>query len=337
MPSIFEDPVILQGAEDEWEGLLYECSYAGIRIDVMSTRDSNGRALAPFESINVDGASIDDNGAAPRVVTARVGFFRVADNDRPTSRFHQFRAAVHTSKVAKEPEVFVHPITGAMKVFVGQFDWSASAEERETIWVDCSFHEHRQQAPTWDPESGAPALISAEEVAATAAAVDASVETFNTGRSTADRLQSAVPQECATTIARWQELDDNAQPIYTSRSVHHELTALSDKLQALTDEWELATDVSRYEILVSLNALHASIRRAARVVLEDTPRIVEFRIVAPMPLLPFLARTYGARMAETMAEQFMRLNVIPNPARLETGLVLRGPSREAASSVRSAR
>lgn len=323
MPSLFEDPI---GTEDAWSSLLFECSYGGTRIDILSTSDENGRILATYEFPHRDGAQLEDMGAQPRITHARLVFFQVTPDDNPHERFYFFKALADQG----EAQAFVHPITGTYRARVGDLTWSADAENRSEIIVDCTFHEDSEIPAEFELGAGVPSTVGIDEVDASAGLVDVSVDDYNAQQveSGARRfvpLETDLTSESVALVRTWSEIDrtDPTTLGSFSRSVYLDLVAMNNKLQALVEEWELATDLDRYPIMIALNDLNFTMRQAAQAVIDDSPRIFEIRVDAPIALLALAANTYGAADAEMRADQITRLNDIPNPARIEAGTILK--------------
>ena len=57
-----------------WEQTLLECSFRGVKFDVVATRDHVGRAISVAEYPYQDGAALDDQGAKGRQVRVKAIF-----------------------------------------------------------------------------------------------------------------------------------------------------------------------------------------------------------------------------------------------------------------------
>lgn len=300
-------------AEDIWERQLHEASFGGVRIDVLSTRDTAGRALAIYKYPHVDGADTEDMGGEPRITSAQLIFFPVSPQDDPYDRFLTFKTFVDSGEVLE----FIHPLTGAYDARVEEFEFEAKAEERDTIRVTCTFIEHSTAQAIFDAGPGAPAPAGLEQVSGTADELSAAI-------AAAGLAASTTPDECVTAVERWV-----SDATVTAREIDLELVKLSNKVAAMNEQYALATDPSRWTILRHVTMLNYQLRRAAESVTATTPRIIEITIQQAIPLLVLCARTYGAAEAMFRYEQVMKLNDIRNPARLEPGTVLRAQSPRA--------
>lgn len=319
---------------DLWETQLVECSFGGIRIDVQSTEDAAGRVVVTHQIPHREGAPVRDQGAEPRTTRCKIIFFRVDENDDPRERFYFFKAAVDLGKT----QTFKHPITGSYKAKVGAMTWSAAAEPREVINVECTFHEDSNVPATFEEEGGTALGVGLAEVEASAAALDDSLVEVNAelGDDT-DLLTSDVGSDSVATVAGWEAATASADDPLTARRVNLELVALSNKISAETDRLALALYPERYPIARSLSNLHHNLRRAAAVFTQESPRIIEITVLAPTNVYTLAARTYPGENAEQRAEQILNLNDIPNPARIEVGTRLKAYAKKTSTRLRSPR
>jgi len=314
-------------SEDIWEDLLFECSFGGVRADCQSTSDDSGRAIVPQVRIGGDGASIDDEGAEPRVTRLRLIFFQLAPDDNPHERFAFFFQAAQQGTV----QTFIHPITGQYKGKIGEFSWSATAEERATITVDCTVHEHSDVPAVFDIGAGSPTTVGPEAVAADAGLVDDELGLVNDDLDPDGQLDDdGLIDETVETTAGWQDLveDPDVEVGDLSRQINNDLRSLNDKLQQLIDDWDLATDVSRYQLLVALQNLHYTVGRCADTFLVTTPKTFEARVGdIEISLLQLLLKLYGsASKARDNYDAAISLNEIENPGRLDPGTTLTLPA-----------
>jgi hypothetical protein len=147
-------------------------------------------------------------------------------------------------------------------------------------------------------------------------------------------LSTTVHEDALELAETWEAAEPGA---LTSRDVTMALNSLTNDLEREMDRLELATDLDRWPVLQAFNRLLYSVRKAAETVITDTPRIVDWRPLAPTSLFAFCQRTYGADEAEERADQIERLNDIKNPARIEAGTVLKVPAASSSPRLRSPR
>jgi len=318
-------------AEDKWGSTLFECSWGGVRLDVQSTSDAGGRALFTARRPHRNAHPVRDMGGEPRVSRCRIVFWPVDATDDPLERFYFFKALVDNG----DTRTFVHPISGRFRAKVGELSWSADSEERDTITVECSFHEDDDEPAVFEAGAGAPVSTGVEEVSAAAADVNLALADFNAEQLAADEdweaLETTVTTEAVELAEEWEAGAD----ALSQREVALDLVAISNKIQEETDRLELATNLDRHPIMVALSDLHAQLRNAADAVFVESPRLIEITVTAPMSLWMLCSETYGADQAEDRVEQIIRLNDILNPARLEAGTRLKAYAATSSSQLRT--
>ena len=106
---------------DEWGDLLFEASYGGLLLDIISTDDDVSRALAIHKFPFRDGAVLQDVGAEPRQTTVSIIFLPIpTQDDNHINRLTTFLTLVNEGV----PQSFVHPLTGDDELyFVVEFLW----------------------------------------------------------------------------------------------------------------------------------------------------------------------------------------------------------------------
>lgn len=313
-------------AEDQWETFLLAASFGGVPIDIQETSDSMGRALARHTYPYRDGTDLEDVGSEPRTTECRIVFFGTGDGDDIRARISAFLAAVNSGRA----QTFVHPITGAYKARASNVQMSAAAEPRDTVMISCTFEEDTTEPAVFDVSSGAPSSTGAEAVASASKALDDALlevqaeDLINNDGVLSDDLAEpiTVGATATATVAKWS---DPASALNV-RDVTNQAVTLTRQIEAEVERLELATDVSRYPLIRAFTDLQAAVRKAAQAVAATSPRIVEFTVTAPIPLIILCARTYGAEDAAAREEEILQLNDIRNPARLEPGQKIAGPS-----------
>src|SRR5262249_32728315 len=107
------------------------------------------------------------------------------------------------------------------------------------------------------------------------------------------------------------------------------------RIQVMTDELEVATDLSRYPVMVALVNLSYSLRRAAQIFAQAAPQLFTFTVEAPTPLLILAAQVYGAAEAPARVDEILSLNDSRSPARVERGTVITAQAPSTTAGVRS--
>lgn len=319
---------------DLWLKQLVECSFGGIRLDVQTTEDEAGRVLSTHLIPHRDGAPVRDQGAEPRTTRCRIIFFQTSPDDDPRERFYFFKAKADEGAT----QTFVHPISGRYRAKIGAFTWSAAAEPRDVIMVECTFHEDSDVPATFIAGGGAALGAGLAEIQASSRALDDSLVEVNAELpDDATPLSSTVGTSAVSKVEAWQASTGDLEDPLTLRRVNLELVALSNEISKETDRLALATHPERWPIARALTNLHHNLRRAAAVFTEESPRVFEITVNAPTNIFTLAARTYPGEDAEQRAEQLMNLNDIPNPARLEAGTRLKAYAAKTSTRLRSPR
>jgi len=300
---------------DQWADQLYQSSYGGVRLDVLSTQDDLSRALARYKYPHRDGADVEDMGGEELVTHCRVIFFP-RDGQDARQAFLDFIAVTKTGLT----QTFVHPLFGERRCKVGHIGAEAEFGTRDTIMVDVEFIEDKTEAGFFSAGAGAPVASSVAEVSTIAADVDDGLVDVNDGLIEDDEepISTTVHTDALAAVTQWDENDS-----LTERDVRFQAATLANKIAAETDRLELATDVSRYPIVTAFTRLHWAVRRAAEAFIQRTPRLFEITVAAPRPLLVIAAETYGADQAADRYEQLLSLNDVRTPNRVPRGTVLK--------------
>lgn len=298
---------------DQWADQLYEASYGGLRIDVLSLQDDLSRALARYKYPHRDGADVEDMGAEEWTTRARVIFFP-RDGQNARDVFEEFMAIVQRG----ESQVFVHPLFGEHDVKVGQLGTAIAAELRDAIMVECEFVEDTADATIFEPGAGLPVTSSIDEVTAISGDIDDGLVQVNEREDLDEPLTTTVGADAIAEITSWEE-DDSI----TERDVRFGAATLAGKINSETDRLELALHVERYPLVTAFARLHWAVRRASEAFIQRTPRLMDITVRAPTPLLVIAARTYGADQADARYQQLLELNDVRKPNRVPAGTVLK--------------
>lgn len=301
----------MAATKDIWSDYLSTASYGGIEIDVVATVDTIARSIVSHTYARRDGGDLIDFGAEPRVTECRILFFeRSPDKENPSELNHLQRYAAFCAVVARgTPQPFVHPITGQYTALVENFTSEASAEDPNTIDVSCSFVEDTTSPAVYTtrPLDAGVAAVATEALLLDAAAVDA-------GLSPSGAAISALVDgwDAGTT---------------TVREVNAQMAAITQTVDDAIDEYELATDPSKYYLYRSYQRLHYSARRAAELFKESQPQIYSVTLTADKPLRVLVAENYGALDLEARYSQIVNLNDLDDPTLIKAGTTLRVPAR----------
>lgn len=320
---------------DVWSSVVFRASFAGLTLDILSTRDTFRRSLAKHEYPNRDGARIQDMGGLARVCESLVIFYeRAAGPEDPfyfasTNHLQRAEAFVNAAQIG-QPREFVHPLFGTFPALVENLDVSAVGESRDQVSVMATFIEQGL-----DPTPLQAQLAKPIEGGAAAVAVDADLATQAAAASMppADAaVIGEVASDATATVDAW-----DADPDVDPRAISIGLQKTSDAIDDAIRTYDLAGDPSTYAVYRSLSRLHYQVKRAAARARRDAPALIRIVTASAAPLRVILADTYGARDADAHFVEVMRLNRIPDPLLVDGGSTLTVPTPAEVNAQRTRR
>lgn len=305
-----------------WEEVLKQAVYGGVPIDILSIQEEGGRDLAIYAYPNVDGADVKDRGAKLRIYHVRILFFQLV-GDRTASeyydRFLDFKALKDSGKAHR----FMHPLDGEMDARIGDWTVSENPDQRDAIYVECTFLEDKASEHAFAAGPGAPVTSIEEPVDIAADNVDSQISD----------LQAKDPTVPSTTVGTDAKAAVRTWKTKPSPTVSLEAASLTRKISSAIESYEAATNIKRYPLYRSFIGLHSAITKAAGTVQQAAPRLMKATVRTPMALRALLAQIYGAKEANAREPEARRLNKIRNPARVEPGEIT-VPSPNTPSRVR---
>ena len=299
---------------DEWGELLFEASYFGTLIDIVSTDDDFSRALVEHKFPFRDGAVLSDMGAEPRSTSVRVVFIPTSDQelDHITRLIEFLNLLDDASSITPTPQ-FVHPIVGSYPALPRDISMSASAQDRDIISVSLTFVEDGLDPAAFESPGD-------QSISTGVAAVELARDDTNAS------LNALVPdldppvtvQDSAVTAAEgWRD-----DPGVTPRQVNLELNRITNKINDESDRLQVATRVDRYPIFLSFQRLHSAIRDSADLAIATGPSLLEHIVQRTEPLVSIMTQIFGGTVAIDQYNRTRELNDIDNPARIEAGTTL---------------
>lgn len=277
------------------EGFVFEASFDGIRMDVLSTSVQHGRAVIPHMFPKRDGAATEDMGREQFI--ASVQFIFIDNNFIPegegnfADRFRDFDNSVDEGKA----RIFVHPYVGAVRCNVSNFTHDADGDGQPVIRCNATFVEDITLEPVFVAGAGAQTRASFQEVNAESQLLTPRFEEIGFVSLVIDRVLDAV--------GRWE-----SDPTLSAREVQSQMGVLIRDLNDELNTLNVAGDLSLYDILKGYTLLQHAVRRAAESFTATTSRIVTIRVTEPLPLRIIAARFYGADEAERRFEEMRELN-----------------------------
>jgi prophage DNA circulation protein len=297
---------------DEWESLLFQCSYGGILLDVVSTEDDVSRVLARHEFPFQDGAVLQDMGATPRSTQCEVVFIpTVGQKDNHINRLTTFLNFCNDAHRGAPP-TFVHPLTGSYPALPEGISVSAASDARDFIKVSVTFVEAGLDPAAFETRGDESVGAGVAEVGV--AREDVTGALLDPGLPDPLYSDPSVEDDSLSTAELWRDTVG-----ITPREITLELNRISARINDEIDNFEVLTNVDRYPVYLAYLKLQASIRRAAELAIQTAPKLTEIVLKRTEPLLALMARIYGGRRALAQYTRTRELNDIPNPNRLEVG------------------
>jgi prophage DNA circulation protein len=301
---------------DEWQELLFEASYGGIPIDVVTTEDDVSRVLARHEYPFQDGAVLQDMGAAPRTTQCDVIFIpTVGQEDNHINRLTLFLTLLNEAHKLDEPPILVHPLTGSYPALPEGISISAGADARDFIRVSLTFVESGLDPAAFETVGDESVGAGVAEVSIAGGEVDAALAAPDLP----DPIYSnpTVQADSLITAERWRDTIG-----ITPREITLELNRIANRISDETEAMEVLTNVDRYPVYLAFLRLHAAIRRAAELAIQTRPKLTEITLARTEPLIAIMTRIYGGRRAMDFYTRTRELNDISNPARIPAGTKL---------------
>ena len=297
------------------DGFAFEARFAGLKVDVLSSRISRGRTLITHRYPKKDGADLEDMGREPLVIDLELVFIDnrfsdVGEGDY-LDRFASFEALYLDGATA----TLLHPYVGNVSCKLSRLEESADGSGQPQILASATFTEDLTTPPTLAVEAGVPAQAGAHEV--NVAAIEADATLADQG------LESTVTGDVADAAETW-----SVSPDLSTRAVQLEMSGLNNRLDAELATFEAATNIDRYPIVREYTRLQYQLRRAAEAFTATLQRVIEVELVEPLPLRVFAGRFYGAAEADTRFAELLELN----PGLATPGLVPRGTRLKAFAS-----
>ncbi len=312
------------------QGFIFEASFDGIRIDVLSTDVQHGRTVVQHRFPKRDGADLEDMGRAPFVCTLEFIFIDNRgsqpeaklrgltgggeDTGNYQSRFEEFNAAVD----ADEPRVLVHPYEGAVRCRISNFSHRAAGAGQPAINASATFTEEISLPPVFAAGSGAQTRASSQDVRAAQVGADDALAAVG--------LSSTLPAEATLEAEAWE-----ADPELSTREVQLRMASLNNRLSTDLEDLETSQNLDRHPIMRNYTLLQYNLRRAADAFTATTTRIVIITVTEPTPLRIIAARFYGASEAERRFDELRELNPsVRDPSLVPAGTELQAYSRRVA-------
>jgi prophage DNA circulation protein len=290
----------------EWDLNLFEASWGGLSLNLLSTEDDLSRVIAQHTYPHVDGGNTEDMGSQPRTTAVEIVFF----GNGSLSDLNAFMNLVAEG----EPNTFIHPITGSYSARVEALSMRATAEDRDWVSVSCTFIEATTEVSIFQLNETGNALAGTQEV-----------ENAKTDTDTAlsdNDLESDVPADALELAQSWSNPLPSDPPLSSAR-IDHEINQLLGSIETEIDLLGLAADLGLYPVLVAFQNLAYAVRRAGEVAISRTPKLETYTVLHEQPLLWIAQELYGADQSVDRWNKLIDLNrSLKTPELVPAGTVL---------------
>lgn len=292
---------------NEW-GKLHVASYDNVRVELLDVDDETPRDVVVTVYPRTNGGHVADQGAALRRTRWRIAFFPDFSGFSHIERFQFFWKLLHDGKA----HTLVHPLTGSMLARPSDISFSASGGDRDYIALNVTFLEATEKAAVFTIGTGSPIAAGVQDVHDTNAQLDTELEDLG--------LTSTVGDTAAALASTWEENRDTI----TGREINLQLNDINNQINDAYEDLEVATNLDRYPLMVTLTKLSGNTQRLADAVLSQSPEQVTIVAQTDEPLLAIAARVYGADEAVDRMEQLLELNRVRKPELVAAGTELIG-------------
>ena len=281
-------------------------SWGGIRLWWSSVETEDGRDLAiqPYSTGNT--ANVRDQGDVPskpvRVSLLFDDF--IGESKTPQERLEDLLIM----KARGQAQLFVHPIYGAYRAYIGQF--THHIDEHGVISAEAEFVADEDVGEVFavDPV-GVSLDVAADDVDASAAALTSELDAVG--------LKSDLPAQASAAGDLIAQASD-------ARTALVQVSRRSDQLWDEIDELRIAYDVATWPLFKAYVKVGSALRAAADAVTGgDAGAFMMIRVDAPTTLLRLLADVYGADEALDRRTEAMELNDIRTPGAIPVGTQIR--------------
>ncbi len=310
-------------------GFTFDASYAGIRIDVLSSNIAHGRKTKPHTFPKRDGATVEDMGRGPWVCGLQFIFIdrkaqpgELQSPGTAIERFNAFDKLVDEGTIRR----LVHPYTKSRLCSISDFTHDADGDGGIEISCSATFTEENSIPPTFAAGGGVQTIAGSHEVESKVLQANASLELPAAGLSLAELEDAQLELDRVTlAVEQW-----DSDPSLSARQVHLQMATINNALSSRLEDLDTARDINRFPIMKQYTLLQYQVRLAAEAFTTDTTRVVTITTVEPLPLRVIAARFYGANQAERRFAEMLELNPeIRNPGLIGRGIDLKAYSANA--------
>lgn len=303
----------------------FDRTFGGVRMFLASLDTERGRDVATL-SPSLGGKHTHlDRGLRDQVTRAEILFLDQPGAEPYTDRYTAFVKLCEKG----EPQVFSHPFDGSLRARAGELQVRGEADAR-MITVTCTFYREEAELTVLAVAGGTNPAAGVESVTVAAAAVSASLTELGIPSDVdvdpeaprSDGISHAPLASVADTVAAWRDAGDELD----SQTVFLEVAALVAQLDALTDDLELLTDITRWQAYRDVALLRYEVTRAGEAFTAAARATFDVFVSVDRPVLAICAEVYGASKARARAAEVARNNRLRTPGLVPAGTTLKMPA-----------
>ncbi len=289
--------------------IYFEASFGGIPLRIGNISTERGRDIAVQSPAYGDKHTLTDRGLRQRSTSCELLFVDVPGQNSYTDRYEAFVRLAESN----EPALFSHPIDGQYRARCSNVDAEASADEL-SIRVSCTFL--REDAPqvVFPVAAGVSTSAGPEAVSVAAGLVDEQLAAVG--------LASTVSAEAFAIVDAWHEAGEELD----AQRVYLEVATLTELIDTMIADYELAQDLTRYQAYEAVIRLRYQIVRVAEMFTSATATVFDLHVEVAQPVLRICSEVYGAALAVELAEQVTHLNRLRTPSLVPRGTTLKMPA-----------
>lgn len=285
----------------------FTADFGGVPILIADISTERGRDVAVQSPSHGDEHSLNDRGRRLRRSSVEILFVDQPGLAPYTERYERFLALAE----GPDAQVFTHPLDGSYRARAEGLTVSASKDEL-AIRVSCTISRDAEPTSVFPVAAGGSVAAGVESVTVAGDQVDAELEAVG--------LSSSTPAATVAAITAWDEADE-----LDSAMVYLEVASLTQQIDEMIAELELATQLDRWPAYRAAILLRYELTRAAEAFTSDVEQIVDLYVEVARPVRAIAAEVYGGRDADERTAQIVKLNRIRAPGRVAPGTTLKIP------------
>ncbi|HWU86206.1 MAG TPA: DNA circularization N-terminal domain-containing protein [Kofleriaceae bacterium] len=304
--------------------IYFESSFGGVPFLAASLDTERGRDIAVQSPSLGDRHTLRDRGLKQQRTTCEILFIDQPGLAPYTDRCDEFVALAEKP----EPQIFSHALHGSFRARAGELTVRADGGARE-IRVSCQILRDEPPETVLPVAGGTNPAAGVESV--TAAAATASEALLELGDAAAPDLAADAREDgiryaelagIADTVAAWNDAGDELD----SQQVFLEVASAVDRIDALTEDLELLSDITRWQAYRDVVRLRYEVVRAGEAFTAAARSTFDVYVEQPRPVLAICAEIYGAAQARERAEEVAANNRLRTPGRVPAGTTLKMPA-----------